>query len=59
MLMEPIFSQIYGLLLGLDNPPGLITYLGTFIILTGLFILLVFENNENASNSSIIDEEEY
>ena len=43
MLLEPLFSQVYGIILGLDDYPGLITYLGGLFILSGLYILL---NNE-------------
>ena len=43
MLLEPIFSQIYGIFLGLDEFPGFITYLGSALIISGLYILVVYE----------------
>ena len=43
MLLEPLFSEVYGIALGLDNYPGLITYLGGILILSGLFVLLFNE----------------
>ena len=43
MLLEPAFSQIYGIALGLDNFPGIITYIGGALIIAGLSILLKYE----------------
>ena len=43
MLLEPMFSEVYGIALGLDKYPGLITYLGGILILSGLYVLLVNE----------------
>ena len=36
MLVEPIISQIYGCLIGVDNAPGILTYIGGIVTLTGL-----------------------
>jgi len=49
MLLEPLFSQVYGIVLGLDQFPGFVTYIGGILILAGLYILLV---NEGQSGSS-------
>jgi len=46
MLLEPMFSQVYGIALGLDQYPGAITYVGGFMILAGLFVLLVYEEQQ-------------
>ena len=43
MLLEPMFSQVYGIILGLDEYPGSITYVGGILILGGLYVLLVYE----------------
>jgi drug/metabolite transporter (DMT)-like permease len=44
MLLEPLFSQVYGIMLGLDEYPGPVTYLGGILIICGLFMLLIFED---------------
>jgi drug/metabolite transporter (DMT)-like permease len=44
MLLEPLFSQVYGIALGLDHYPGWLTYVGGVLILAGLFLLLVYED---------------
>lgn len=36
-LFEPFISQTLGCLLGLDNHPGLATFIGSFIALIGLY----------------------
>lgn len=43
MLIEPAFGQIYGIALGLDKFPGIITYIGGALTFAGLFILLKYE----------------
>ena len=43
MLLEPLFSQVYGIILGLDQYPGFVTYIGGILILSGLYVLLVNE----------------
>ncbi|TNV77564.1 hypothetical protein FGO68_gene15410 [Halteria grandinella] len=54
MLLEPLFSQIYGIALGLDEYPGVVTYFGGVLILGGLFMLLVYEDKtEQAKKVSI------
>ena len=50
MLLEPIFSQVYGIALGLDEYPGFITYIGGLLILGGLYILIVYEVEEKKSD---------
>lgn len=43
MLQEPIFSQFFGIMMGLDQYPGAITYIGGFTVIIGLLILLFYE----------------
>ncbi|CDW78761.1 UNKNOWN [Stylonychia lemnae] len=44
MLLEPLFSQIYGIILGLDEYPGFLTYFGSSLIIVGLYLLLSHPN---------------
>lgn len=46
MLLEPVFSQIYGIALGLDEYPGILTYVGGIIVLAGLYQLLAFSEGD-------------
>lgn len=39
VLFEPIGSQIIGCLMGIDKVPGIMTFLGTFVIMIGLFFV--------------------
>lgn len=54
MLLEPMFSQVYGIALGLDLYPGLITYIGGILILSGLYILLVYEDQPQKQSGQSI-----
>jgi hypothetical protein len=38
LLLEPIVGQFFGLILGLDKPPGALTYIGGLATLGGLYI---------------------
>eukprot|EP00347_Sterkiella_histriomuscorum_P015235 403357799 len=51
MLLEPLFSQIYGIILGLDEIPGLLTYLGGIFIIAGLYALLTHPNEKEQQDS--------
>lgn len=37
LLFSPFIGQIYGVAMGLDNLPGYITWIGTFITIYGLY----------------------
>ena len=50
MLLEPMFSQVYGIALGLDEYPGTVTYIGGALILGGLYVLLVHEGDGEENN---------
>jgi len=39
VLFEPIGSQIIGCLLGLDQIPGAMTFIGTLVTLIGLYFV--------------------
>lgn len=38
-LFEPLFAQIGGLMLGIDQAPGLLTYIGALISAIGLLFV--------------------
>jgi hypothetical protein len=36
LLMEPFVAQFYGYVMGIDKFPGVITFLGAFVIIYGI-----------------------
>ncbi|CAI2370168.1 unnamed protein product [Moneuplotes crassus] len=66
LLMEPVLAQILGCILGQDNMPGFITYLGCFGITVGLGISIKgdlekskkqIKNSDQKCQTSKLDEE--
>ena len=55
LLLEPVCGQIVGILLGLDLPPGILTYIGAVITLLGLFLLSQNEQELCDDSLSIIE----
>jgi hypothetical protein len=39
LLLEPFFAQTLGCLMGIDNYPGILTVIGTVVVLVGVFEL--------------------
>ena len=55
MLLEPMFGQVYGIYLGLDKYPGIMTYLGGVLIISGLFVLLKHEDEAIALSEQSVE----
>lgn len=52
-LLEPVTGQILGVILGQDNMPGLITYLGATGILVGLGLTIMGDQNKTKEEYKI------
>ena len=50
-LMEPIVAQALGVYLGIDNLPGVLTYLGVILVIIGIYRIQKFarESKKNFS----------
>ena len=49
--MEPIVAQLLGIYLGIDNLPGVLTYIGVLLVMVGIFSIQNFAQSRKRTLS--------